>query len=172
MYFVKNFFKEWVVPVLAALILAFLINKFVFFFISVPTESMYPTIKPGDKIGVTKVYKKDKLKRGDIVVFYSKELKVMLIKRLIGVPGDKIDVAEDGAVYVNGEKKSETYVKNPGGKANMSFQVPKDKFLFMGDNRANSLDARYWNNKYIDKDDIKGKAHFVIFPFSRVGKLK
>ncbi|WP_102398971.1 signal peptidase I [Haloimpatiens massiliensis] len=168
----QKLFKEWIVPVLAALILAFVINKFVFFFISVPTESMYPTIKPGDKIGVTKVYNREKLQRGDVVVFYSKELKVMLIKRLIGLPGDKIDVGEDGTIYLNGEKKAEAYVKNPGGKANVSFQVPKDKYLFMGDNRANSLDARYWNNKYIDKADIKGKAHFIIFPFSRIGKLK
>lgn len=168
----KNFFKEWIIPIATALILAILINKFLFFFISVPTESMYPTIKPGDKIGVTKVYNRNKLRRGDIIVFYSKELDVMLIKRLIALPGDKVDVDENGRVYINGKKQQEDYVKQYGGKTSMSFEVPKDKFLFFGDNRGNSLDARYWANKYIDKSDIKGKAHFVIFPFDRIGNLK
>lgn len=80
----KNFSKDWLLPIFAAIILATLINKFVFFNITVPSGSMYPTIKIGDKITVTKVYNKSKLKRGDIIVFYSYELKMRLVKRLIG----------------------------------------------------------------------------------------
>ncbi|WP_373897653.1 signal peptidase I [Haloimpatiens sp. FM7315] len=168
----KKIFKEWIVPIAAAVIIAIFINTFLFFFINVPTGSMYPTIKPGDKIGVTKVYNRDKLQRGDIVVFYSNELGSMLIKRLIGIPGDKVDISEDGTVYINGAKQEESYVVQDGGNTGVSFKVPEGKFLFLGDNRGNSLDARYWNNKYIDSKDIKGKAHFILLPFSRIGKLK
>ena len=50
--------------------------------------------------------------------------------------------------------------------------VPEDSYVFMGDNRANSFDARYWENPYISYDDIMGKARFIIKPFSRFGKLK
>lgn len=168
----KKIFMDWIVPIGAALIIALSINKFLFYFISVPTESMYPTIKPGDKIGVTRVYNFDKLKRGDIIVFYSNELKDMLVKRLIGLPNDKVKIDNDGNVYINGKKQNEVYVKQPGGKADMEFEVPKHKYLFLGDNRINSLDARYWKNKFIDQNEIKGKAQFVILPLNRIGKLK
>ncbi|HCQ89475.1 MAG TPA: signal peptidase I, partial [Clostridium sp.] len=53
-----------------------------------------------------------------------------------------------------------------------TFHVPENSYVFIGDNRANSLDARDWENPYISYDDIKGKARFIIKPFSRFGKLK
>jgi len=166
----KNIVKEWLLPILAAIILATLINKFLFYNIKVPSESMYPTIKIGDMITVTRVYDRSKLKRGDIIVFYSYELKEKLIKRLIGLPGDVVDVKDTGEVFVNGKKFQEAYVvyKEDLGK---QFKVPQDKFLFLGDNRANSKDARRWENSYIDSKDIKGKAQFVTYPFKRFGKF-
>jgi signal peptidase I len=131
---------------------------------------MYPTIKIGDRITVTRVYDKSKLKRGDIVVFYSYELKDRLIKRLIGLPGDEIDIKDNGQVFINGNKIEEPYVvyKEELGK---QFKVPQDKYFFLGDNRADSRDARRWNNPYIDSKDIQGKAQFVIYPFKRFGKF-
>jgi len=166
----KHIIKEWLLPILAAIILATLINKFLFYNIKVPSESMYPTIKIGDIITVTRVYDKSKLKRGDIIVFYSYELKERLIKRLIGLPGDDIDIKNNGQVFINGNKIEEPYVvyKEELGK---QFKVPQDKYLFLGDNRANSKDARRWENSYIDSKDIKGKAQFVLYPFKRFGKF-
>lgn len=166
----KHIIKEWLLPILAAIILATLINKFLFYNIKVPSESMYPTIKIGDIITVTRVYDKSKLKRGDIIVFYSYELKERLIKRLIGLPGDDIDIKDNGQVFINGNKIEEPYVvyKEELGK---QFKVPQDKYLFLGDNRANSKDARRWENSYIDSKDIKGKAQFVLYPFKRFGKF-
>lgn len=163
--------KEWVLPIVVAFIIATLINKFCFFNIKVPTESMYPTIVPGDRILVTRIYNKNNLKRGDIIVFHSDELKEDLIKRLIGLPGDKVKVKRDGSLYINGEKKEENYIVNQG-EIEKEFVVPEDNFLFMGDNRANSLDSRYWKTPYISKNKIMGKAQFVITPFKRTGKLK
>lgn len=166
----KDLIKEWILPILIAIILAILINKFLFYNVKVPTESMYPTIKIGDKITVTPVYNKSKLKRGDIVVFYSYELKDRLIKRLIGLPGDDIDIKDNGEVFVNENKIEEPYVvyKENLGK---QFKVPQGKYLFLGDNRANSRDARWWENPYIDSKDIQGKAQFILSPFKRFGKF-
>lgn len=167
----KDFFKEWIFPVASAIVVAFLINKFLFFQVSVPTKSMYPTIKPGDRIIVTRAYNKEKLKQGDIVVFYSKELEETLIKRLIGLPGDVVEINKDRELYVNGKKIDQPYVVYNGGKYGQ-YKVPEGHYLFLGDNRGNSLDARYWENSYIEEEEIKGKARFILFPFNRFGSFK
>lgn len=173
----RNFFKDWILPIIIAIVLATIINKFWFFFIKVPTGSMEPTIMPGDKILVTRVYNKEKLQRGDIVVFYSEELSkennktFNLVKRLIGLPGDKVVIEENGDIYVNGKKTDEDYVKYQLG-IEREFTVPQGKYLFLGDNRANSNDARLWSQTYIGEKDIMGKAKVTVFPFGRFGKLK
>jgi signal peptidase I len=168
---VKKIFKDWIIPIIAAIIIAFMINKFVFFNVTVPTGSMLPTINLKDKILVTRVHNKSNLKNGDIVVFHSDELDEDLIKRLIGKPNDEVDIREDGSVYVNNVKVDESYVVYPGGKTG-KFKVKEDSYFFMGDNRANSSDARYWQQPYISEKDIMGKARIIISPFSRFGKLK
>ncbi|MBU3191821.1 signal peptidase I [Clostridium bowmanii] len=170
MKLLKQVSKEWLMPIISAIILATLINRFLFYNVKVPSESMYPTIKIGDKIAVARVYKKSKLKRGDIIVFYSYELKEKLIKRLIGLPGDVVDVKDTGEVFVNGKKFKEPYVVNKE-ELGIQFKVPENKYLFFGDNRANSKDARRWENPYIDSKDIKGKAQFIVYPFKRFGKF-
>ena len=171
MNIVKKIFKDWIVPIIAAIIIAFMINKFVFFNVIVPTGSMIPTINLKDKILVTRVHNKNNLKNGDVVVFHSDELEEDLIKRLIGKPNDEVEVREDGSLYVNQIKTDESYVVYPGGKTG-KFKVPEDSYFFMGDNRANSLDARYWQQPFISEKDIMGKARIIISPFSRFGKLK
>jgi signal peptidase I len=167
----KRIFKDWILPIIAAIIIAFLINKFVFFNVTVPTGSMLPTINLKDKILVTRVHNKNNLKNGDVIVFHSDELNEDLIKRLIGLPNDEVEIKEDGSLYVNQKKVDESYVEYPGGKIG-KFKVPEGSYFFMGDNRANSSDARYWDQPYIPKKDIMGKARIIISPFSRFGKLK
>lgn len=168
----KKFFKDWIIPILVAVVIAALINKFLFFNIVVPTGSMYPTIKPNDRIVVTRIHNLKNLKRGDIVVFYSQELKDTLIKRLIGLPNDVVDIRDDGSVYVNGTKLDEPYVLNNGGKTG-KYTVPEGQYFFLGDNRANSKDSRYWvQSNFIEAKEIKGKGKIIIFPFSRFGALK
>jgi signal peptidase I len=103
----KRVMNDWIIPIVAAAIIAVFIHIFIFFIVTIPSESMVPTINVGDKVFVTRIYNKDKLQRGDIVVFYSKELKDTLIKRLIGLPGDEVVIKEAGQVYVNGEKIEE-----------------------------------------------------------------
>jgi signal peptidase I len=167
----KSILGGWVIPVAIAFVLAMLIKQFLFFNINVPTASMFPTIKPGDRILVTRVYNKNKLKRGDIVVFHSKELKEDLIKRLIGVPNDTVVISEDGKVTVNGTLLKENYVVYNGGKGG-SYKVPADSYFFLGDNRGDSKDSRYWDTPYINKKDIMGVARVILYPFKRFGELK
>lgn len=166
----KGFLYDWVLPVVLALIATLIINKYLLFKVYIPSESMKPTLEKGDQLFVTRVYNLEKLKRGDVVVFYSNELGDTLIKRLIALPKDEVEIKE-GRVFINGEETTEDYVKNPS-VYNGNFTVPEGKFFFLGDNRANSADARYWTNPYIDGSDIKGKAQVRVYPFSRMGVLK
>ena len=110
------------------------------------------------------------MQRGDIVVFDSDELNETVIKRLIGLPGDTIKI--DGtAVYVNGKKLDEPYVEYPL-ESYGTYKVPEGKYFFLGDNRANSNDSRFWKDPYIDADKIQGKAQIKIYPLSQIGFLK
>jgi signal peptidase I len=165
-----NFFTDWIIPIAAAIVIAFLINKFLIFKVLIPSESMVPTLNVGDRLFVTRVYNLNKLKRGEILVFYSNELQESLIKRLIGLPGDKIKI-EDGEVYVNGEKLEEDYIGTED-KFNGEYEVPEGKYFFLGDNRLISKDSRYWENPYVDGEDIDGKAQIKVYPFNDFGKLK
>lgn len=165
-----TFLSEWIIPILSAIILAILINKFLVFKVLIPSESMVPTLNVNDRLFVTRIYNLEKLERGDILVFYSEEYQKSLIKRLIGLPGDKIEI-EEGIVYVNGEKLEEDYI---GKKDTLSgeYEVPEGKYFFLGDNRLESQDSRYWDNPYIDGEDITGKARLKVYPLDQIGWIK
>lgn len=165
----KKIFKEWIIPIVVALGIAFLINKLIFFNVSVPTTSMVPTINVDDRMVVSRIYNINNIERGNIIVFHSDELNERLIKRVIGLPGDHIAI-HDGIVNINGNDIKEDYVKN-NIRYDGVFDVPENKFFFMGDNRANSSDAREWINPYIDKSSIEGKAAFRFYPFNNIGSL-
>ena len=166
-----KFLKDWIIPAAIAIILGVLINKFLFFNVNVPTSSMYPTITPGDRIFSMRIHRPSSIERGDILVFHSKELNKDLIKRVIGLPGETVEVQSDGRVYINGEYLEEDYVSSFSDITG-TFTVPEDCYLFLGDNRGNSIDARLWKNPYIPFEEIQGEGKFIIFPFDRFGKLK
>ena len=167
---IKSFIKDWVIPIISALIIALLINKFLFFNVVVPTGSMIPTINKEDKGVISVIYNTENMKRGDIIVFHSNEYDELLIKRLIGLPGDDIEI-KNGIVSVNGEELKEDYVKNKDDY-NGTFKVPEGKYFFLGDNRPNSADSRYWDDPYVSSSDIKGKLQFRFYPLSDFGRVK
>lgn len=164
----NKFLFECIIPIFLALILALLIMKFVLFKTTVPTESMSPTVEKNEQFFVKRIYNPTHIKRGDIVVFNSGDTSLLLMKRIIGMPDDKIEIKDGGKVFINGEEFKEDYVKNPSDKGG-SFIVPSGRYLMLGDNRANSDDSRSWNNPYIDGNDIKGKVIFRIAPFNKIG---
>lgn len=168
---IRGFFKEWVIPITSAIIIAILINKFLFFNVSLPPSgSMIPTLNNYDRALVSRIYNMNNIKRGDIIVFYSQELSETLVKRLIGLPGDKIEI-KNGIVFVNGTKVEDDYVKNKDNSSGI-FNVPEGKYFFLGDNRPISNDSRFWKNPYIDSSDIKGKLQFRYYPLKDFGIVK
>ena len=128
---------------------------------------MKPTIIEEDIILVSKFF--SHVRRGDIFVFSHESSKDLLIKRVIGLPGETITL-KNGDVYVNGKLLKEPYVKN-NEDLNKTFKVPENHYLFFGDNRISSFDARKWDNPYVHKRDLDGKAFFTIFPSKHFGFL-
>ena len=168
---IRNFVKDWMMIIAFAVIVAVVINKFIFFVISVPSGSMYPTIKPKDKIITTRIHNVNKIKEGDILVFYSDEFQETMVKRVIGLPNDLVEIKEDGSVFINGQEIDEAYVIYPDSRTG-KFKVPDGEYLFLGDNRSHSLDSRSWKNSFIPAENIKGRALVTIFPFDRVSELE
>ncbi|MBS4955506.1 MAG: signal peptidase I [Clostridium sp.] len=117
----------------------------------------------GDRLFAIRIYNEETLNRGDLIIFYSEEKDELMIKRLIGLPNDNI-IIENGIVSVNGEILKENYIENQDYFTG-EYTVPNGKYFFLGDNRVNSFYSRYWTNKYIDFNDINGKAFIKVFPF-------
>lgn len=167
---------SWIMYFAVAIIIALFLKNFVIINATVPTGSMENTIMTNDCImGFRLAYTISEPKRGDIIIFkYPDDETQKYVKRIIGLPGDNIYI-ENGEIYINGSVTpyQESYLKEDWVIANgpYEFQVPEDSYLVLGDNRNNSLDARYWTNKYVTKDKIIGKALFVYFPFSRLGAI-
>lgn len=167
------FWKEvlsWIEVILIAAAIAFVVNKFILANSQVPTASMETTINTGDRVfGSRLTYLFEDPQRGDVIIFrWPDNEKIYFVKRIIGLPGDSVDV-KDGAVYVNGEKLDEPYIREPmWNEEPLHFDVPEDAYFCMGDNRNNSLDARYWENTYVYRDKIIAKVLIRYWPGIKV----
>ena len=142
-------------------------------------DSMETTLSDGDNLIVDKIsYRFKEPERFDIIVFpfhydYSKE--TYYIKRIIGLPGETVQIDEDGTIYINGKALKESYGNrvieaDRRGVAAESVTLGDDEYFVLGDNREVSLDSRVYGA--YNKSDIKGKANFTIYPFSRFGDKK
>jgi signal peptidase I len=120
---------------------------------------MENTILIGDRVVTSRVsYLSGEPRRGDIVVFpFPDDEEVDYIKRIIGLPGETIE-GKDGLVYINGEPLVEPYVVEALDSDFGPYEVPEESYFMMGDNRNNSQDSRYWENKFLARDKIEGKA--------------
>jgi signal peptidase I len=168
----KRIAKElisWIIVIVVAASLAFLINKTIIFKVVTPTGSMENTIMAHQKVEVFRLaYVFNNPKRGDIVVFpFPDDESEDRLKRIIGLPGETIE-GKDGLVYIDGKPLTESYVKDALDENFGPFTIPEGKYFMMGDNRNDSLDARNWENKFVSKGKIKGKAIFK-FPFKWIG---
>ncbi len=160
---------SWATTIIGAVILAILITQFIIVNAVVPTESMQNTIMVGDRLIAFRLsYLFDDPERFDIVVFkYPDDEDVLFVKRVIGLPGEKVTI-RDGKVYIN---DSETPIDDYFIKEEMFceagervFEVPEGCYFMLGDNRNNSKDSRYWKNTYVKKDKILGKVIFKYYP--------
>lgn len=149
--------------IMIALLLMFFIVNCIFFRVLVPTASMAPTISVGEQLLVQSAVFDGEYSYGDILVFESDESDDLLVKRMIGKAGDKIDIV-GGVVYRNGKALKEEEYLGSYDDYSGSFQVPEDCYFFLGDNRVNSNDSRYWVNPYIKKGNIKGRVAMHLYP--------
>ena len=169
---------EFVVILAVAFGLVFgFVRPFVVEAFVIPSASMEPTLHGctgciNDRVLVNKfIYRFKKPDRGDIIVFKSvTNPNDNLIKRVVGLPGDTIQVKND-VLYVNGERQKEPYInKDPGFQPPFGpVTVPKDHYFMMGDNRGNSEDSRYFGP--LPAKNIEGEAFMRFWPLDRIGWL-
>lgn len=168
---------SWVVPIAAAMVMAWVLKNYVLINSDVLTGSMENTLIPGDRlIGSRFSYWRNGPERGDIVVFhYPDNEEELYVKRVIGLPGETVDI-RDGLIYIDGSEEplTENYLKEEWTVAtgDYHFEIPEDSYLMMGDNRNDSWDARYWTNTYVQREKILGKAYAVYWPVQHIGILE
>ena len=157
----------------ALAVMAFsVINGFVMMRVKVPSGSMEGTIHPGDRLTVDKLaYRFGPVKRKDIIVFQRKDKH--FIKRVIGLPEEHLKI-EDGKVYIDGQHLCESYLREPWTRDNdgYEFQIPEDSYFVMGDNRNNSWDSRFWEDPFVRRKDIEGKAQVRYWPLDSISKVR
>lgn len=169
-----KFIREYAfIPI--TIIAAILVNTFIIVNARIPSASMENTISVGDRLfGNRLAYISSAPQRYDIVIFKAPDKKnTLYIKRIIGLPGETITV-KDGIPYINGEidPNGTKYAYTNGDiDGDGVFKIPEDCYFVMGDNRAESLDARYWNQHYITRKDIVAKAVLRYWPLNKIKVL-
>ena len=186
----RNSLLDYAVIAVVAIGLALVIQAYLVKPYRIPSPSMVDTLEIGDRVLVNRVvYHLQDLEHGDVVVFrWPKNRDVVFIKRVVGLPGDRLQ-AKDGKLYVDGVAQEEPYVHktngvtdptNPSGTivgTTMSqpwglsdeYTVPEGHYFMMGDNRTNSDDSRVWGP--VPENDLIGEAFFVYWPLDRLGTL-
>ena len=193
--FKKSTPREYFESLCVAVVLALFVRTFVVQAFKIPTGSMENNLLVGDHLLVNKlvfaptltgferaILPTDPIARGDIIVFkYPEEPERDYIKRVIGLPGDTLEL-KNKTVYINGKALDEPYVHFlfpdavPGSPDYTDLDVrrkygpvtvPADHYFMMGDNRDNSQDSRYWG--FMPRDYVKGKALFIYFSFGEEG---
>lgn len=160
---VGKFFHQYGYLVITALTVLVLFRG-VFNLAYVPTSSMEPTLPVKSlflSLRLPWLAADPEPEQGDIMMFYSQEYDQILVKRVIGLPGQTVTFA-GGAVLIDGEPLEEDYLPAGAetwpGTSGSSFTVPEGTVFLLGDNRSNSLDSRYWENPFIPLSDLRGKA--------------
>ena len=188
----SNPLREHFLTVVICTIIALFVTTYIVHPMSVPTPSMEPTILVGDRVLVDKFSIRNgyvpglpllpsyTVKRQDIIVCKApREPEILLVKRVIGLPGDTLEI-RDKNVYINGQPLDEPYKQHsdpnvyPEGNPNPFFgnverdnykaiTIPPDSYFVMGDNRDDSLDSRFWG--FLPKDHIVGKPLIIFWSF-------
>lgn len=168
----------WTKAIVFALIITFICREFIFSPVLVQGESMQPTFENNDKIIVAK---SSKIERFDMIVFHAKNLQENHIKRVIGLPGDRVEMKDD-RLYINGKEYKEDYLQmnkesipmteHLTGDFNLhdwadNAKVPDDSLFVLGDNRRNSTDGREYG--FIKKDSVIGEVKIRFYPLKEIG---
>lgn len=169
---------ELILYILFIAVAVWLIISFVGQRTQVSGDSMYDTLEDGDNLWIDKFsYHFYEPKRYDIVVFPYHNSSVYYIKRIIGLPGEKLRIDDDGTIYINGTPLEDQYAYetidyNRIGRANKDIFLGEDEYFVLGDNRNDSKDSRYEEVGNIHRDELEGRAVFRMWPLSKFGILK
>jgi signal peptidase I len=187
----KKFIKEYIEPIVFAILIALFIRAFIVQAFKIPSSSMEPTLLVGDHILVNKfiygiripysdeIFGKNKKffewkkpQRGDVIVFiFPKDRKKDFIKRVIGTEGEKVEIVHN-KIYINGK-----LIDDPWGHFTMArssiedfgpIKVPEGSLFVMGDNRDNSQDSRFWG--FVNINAVKGKALIIYFSWNSISQ--
>jgi signal peptidase I len=186
----KSVIRDWAESIIVAFFLALVIRAFIVQAFKIPTGSMRMTLIEGDLILVNKFIYGAKIpftnlrlpalrppKRGDVIVFiYPEDKSKDFIKRLIGLPGDQVEI-KNGSIYINDKPATEAifnqiYYYNRGefGSPGQKMIVPADSYFVLGDNSATSKDSRYWG--FVPKNNLLGEAIIIYWPLQRIKLIK
>jgi signal peptidase I len=161
------FIREIIETLLLTFFIFWIVNSLVGRY-RIDGNSMNPTLLNGEYLIISNfAYQLDEPERGDIIVFRHPRSELNLIKRVIGIPGDTIEV-QDGTVRVNGVPLDEPYIQAPPTYSS-SWVVPEGQYFVLGDNRNNSSDSHAWG--FLPEDHILGKALLVYWPPSDWSKV-
>ncbi|MBU0687773.1 MAG: signal peptidase I [Candidatus Margulisbacteria bacterium] len=170
----KHWLQDTIETIVIALVLALLIRTFIVAVFWIPSGSMIPTLGIKDRIVANKfIFRFREPRRQEIVVFKSPDAfkntgKNEFIKRLIGLPGDKLQII-DGVVFINDKPLQEFYPLNRDHDDFGPVTVPADHYFMMGDNRSESADSRYWG--YLPREKMVGPAFLRIWPLNKFGVI-
>ena len=165
---------SWIIPIVIALVLSFFIKTYFFQLVRVDGLSMYPNLQNNEWV---MLFKQSKIKHDSVIVFDadgvdpSAKKDSKYVKRVIAMPGDTVEYKDNGDLYINGKFSSQSYISKEQQKqgtlnlelpassdftlgSNHKFVVPKNEYLVLGDNRANSNDSRYYG--FVPKKKILG----------------
>ncbi len=186
----QTMLKEYAEALIVALILAFFIRSFVVQAFKIPSGSMLQTLQIGDHLLVTKfaygvkipftntmVLEREGPKHGDIIVFeFPEDPSKDFIKRVIGVPGDVIEIREK-KLFLNGVEQQESYIQHVDSSSSVPrrdnfgpVMVPENKYFVMGDNRDESYDSRFWG--FVERDTIEGKALILYWSWASLTDIR
>ena len=164
--------RSWTRDLAVALGLALVIIIFLYQPVKVEGTSMAPLLSDQERIFINKfVYRFEPIERGDVVVFwYPLDRSKSFIKRVIGLPGDTVEIRA-GHLYLNGKELLEPYVPSSylDGSSYATRKIPSDEFFVMGDHRDSSNDSRMFGT--VPRDYIYGKAVFAYWPVTQFGSL-
>jgi signal peptidase I len=168
---------SWVRDLVFSVLIAVVLIVFIYQPVKVEGTSMTPTLTDQERIFINKFtyrFGLSSVERGDTVVFwYPQDMSKSYIKRVIGIPGDRIRI-EDGHVFVNGRELSENYIP-PENRDDSTWRdgrevtVPANDYFVLGDHRNQSSDSRMWG--WVPRKNIYGKAVFVYWPLDKMGRV-
>ncbi|HAG70448.1 MAG TPA: signal peptidase I [Lachnospiraceae bacterium] len=164
---------ELSVFMLVVLVSAYLILTFVTQRTMVKGSSMESTLKNGDNIMMDKLsYRIRDIRRGEVICFYSENERETLIKRVIGLPGERVRIS-GGCIYINDEELTDRIGGlSFAGRAENEVTLSSDEYFVLGDNRGDSIDSRFEEIGNVKRKNILGRAFLLFYPLNRIRIVK